>query len=409
MNDMQKYEETPDRLMNLYDYMAAIGDDNYSDLYDSLDEDVHPKYVADYEEEQELVDEEASKLFSQKSLEQINDRFEPLIYVENDSARIAPVVYDNQKDELLSLDEFAKKLEDYAEMEVEGTGEIYTSSQPIIFSSFSADRNLDPPEYPTAEVHFHGELETSLKDVVEQFYDSLEEINLEIAYHLGKLSEEKGIPANEVAVLAMAQSDQLMTANDYLMPTSPVLHSAYEGVDDHGFNYDVNLDDSLLQKYIMQVEDVISEQGGASNRTVDELEDRFEPQVLVRESGEAITTPLVYDNQENQYITADRVAETLQEMLIPEVHGEITTKSGDTIPFEAHMDVESEAKRIVAQNHRSNTFDLAESLSRVKEAYKDDMPKLKETVMQYKESIHELYDKRQPEPQPEKKSPSIER
>lgn len=110
----------------------------------------------------------------------------------------------------------------------------------------------------------------------------------------------------------------------------------------------------------------------------------------------------MYDNQENKYITVSSVADTLKEMLIPDVHGEITAENGESIPFNAHMDVESESKRILADSYKQNATYLKEALVEVREAYKDDMPKLKATVDHFKEKMSILYDKRQSEVQPKK-------
>lgn len=79
------------------------------------------------------------------------------------------------------------------------------------------------------------------------------------------------------------------------------------------------------------------------------------------------------------------MADTLKEMLIPDVHGEITAENGESIPFNAHMDVESESKRILADSYKQNATYLKEALVEVREAYKDDMPKLKATVDHFKE------------------------
>lgn len=49
------------------------------------------------------------------------------------------------------------------------------------------------------------------------------------------------------------------------------------------------------------------------------------------------------------------------------------------------------------------------ALVEVREAYKDDMPKLKATVDHFKEKMSILYDKRQSEVQPKKDSQNIER
>lgn len=224
-------------------------------------------------------------------------------------------------------------------MDIEGENEVY---QEGYFSPYYMD------EPPTKKVSFSGTLETSMRELVQDFYQWLGEIDDEIAQHLEQVSEDKNIPASEVAVLAISQSDRLMTANDYLVASSPDIYSMYEDIADYGFNYDVNLDNSLLQSKMPEIEKIIQEHGGVSNRTQDELEDRFEPQVLVRDGGEAIVTPLVYDNQENKYITVSSVADTLKEMLIPDVHGEITAENGESIPFNAHMDVESESKLCIA-------------------------------------------------------------
>lgn len=401
-NLQQSTYENAGRLMNLYDYMAAIGDDNYENLYDDITQDVDVRYKSDNSDYQEWVDQLAKEhdLFSKESMEKINARFEPQIFVADDSAKIAPVVYDNQYDTYLTLEQFADELESYADMDIEGENEVY---QEGYFSPYYMD------EPPTKKVSFSGTLETSMRELVQDFYQWLGEIDNEIAQHLEQVSEDKNIPASEVAVLAISQSDRLMTANDYLVASSPDIYSMYEDIADYGFNYDVNLDNSLLQSKMPEIEKIIQEHGGVSNRTQDELEDRFEPQVLVRDSGEAIVTPLVYDNQENKYITVSSVADTLKEMLIPDVHGEITAENGESIPFNAHMDVESESKRILADSYKQNATYLKEALVEVREAYKDDMPKLKATVDHFKEKMSILYDKRQSEVQPKKDSQNIER
>ena len=46
-NLQQSTYENAGRLMNLYDYMAAIGDDNYENLYDDITQDVDVRYKSD--------------------------------------------------------------------------------------------------------------------------------------------------------------------------------------------------------------------------------------------------------------------------------------------------------------------------------------------------------------------------
>lgn len=93
-----------------------------------------------------------------------------------------------------------------------------------------------------------------MRELVQDFYQWLGEIDDEIAQHLEQVSEDKNIPASEVAVLAISQSDRLMTANDYLVASSPDIYSMYEDIADYGFNYDVNLDNSLLQSKMPEIE-----------------------------------------------------------------------------------------------------------------------------------------------------------
>lgn len=87
-------------------------------------------------------------MFSKESMEKINARFEPQIFVADDSAKIAPVVYDNQYDTYLTLDKFADELESYADMDIEGENEVY---QEGYFSPYYMD---EPPTKKFPFRHF---------------------------------------------------------------------------------------------------------------------------------------------------------------------------------------------------------------------------------------------------------------
>lgn len=102
-NLQQSTYENAGRLMNLYDYMAAIGDDNYENLYDDITQDVDVRYKSDNSDYQEWVDQLAKEhdLFSKESMEKINARFEPQVLVrDSGEAIVTPLVYDNQENKL---------------------------------------------------------------------------------------------------------------------------------------------------------------------------------------------------------------------------------------------------------------------------------------------------------------------
>lgn len=67
--------------MNLYDYMAAIGDDNYENLYDDITQDVDVRYRSDDSDYQEWVDQLAKSMICsrkkawRKSMLDLNLRF----------------------------------------------------------------------------------------------------------------------------------------------------------------------------------------------------------------------------------------------------------------------------------------------------------------------------------------------
>ena len=209
-NLQQSTYENAGRLMNLYDYMAAIGDDNYENLYDDITQDVDVRYRSDDSDYQEWVDQLAKEhdLFSKESMEKINARFEPQIFVADDSAKIAPVVYDNQYDTYLTLDKFADELESYADMDIEGENEVY---QEGYFSPYYMD------EPPTKKVSFSGTLETSMRELVQDFYQWLGEIDDEIAQQVESRDEN---------MVVLAAADQPRRDDDGR-------HARNAGVRDH--------------------------------------------------------------------------------------------------------------------------------------------------------------------------------